>query len=74
MCINNYGTTSIEKFPNISASDQNFLDPLPPLQKGPDQQNVGISYLKVIIKFFFSKFQTPLFNLNLTDFINWGGP
>ena len=27
------GATSIEKIPKISASCQNFLDPLPPLRK-----------------------------------------
>ena len=30
------GATTIEKIPKISASGQNFLDPLPPLlEKGP---------------------------------------
>ena len=45
---------SVEKIPNISASGRNFLDPLPPSsKKGPTDENVGISYLIVIIKFGF---------------------
>ena len=54
------GATSIEKIPKISASGRNFLDPLPSSKKGPTDENDGISYLIVIIKFFFSsKFQPP---------------
>ena len=48
------GATSIEKIPKISASGRNFLDPSPPSsKKGPTDENVGISYLIVIIKFGF---------------------
>ena len=60
------GATSIEKIPKISASGRNFLDPLPPSsKKGPTDENVGISYLIVIIKFSFFKISTPppLFHL-----------
>ena len=54
------GATSIEKSLKSSASGRNFLDPSPPYsKKGPTDENVGISYLKVIIKFGFSEFQTP---------------
>ena len=54
------GATSIEKITKISASGRNFLDPLPPLfEKGPTDENVGISYLIVIIKFGFFEIFTP---------------
>ena len=54
------GATSIEKIPKISASGQNFLDPLPPSsKKGPTDENVGISYLIVIIKFGFFRVSNP---------------
>ena len=67
------GATSIEKIPKISASGRNFLDPLPPSsKKGPTNENVGILYLIVIIKFGFSEISNPLpyfiRKLNLTDF------
>ena len=73
------GATSIEKITKISVSGRNFLDPLPPLfEKGPTDENVGISYLIVIIKFgFFEIFNPPPYFIrkpNLTDFYNWGGP
>ena len=56
------GATSIEKIPKISASGRNFPDLLPLYsKKGPTDENIGISYLIVIIKF-----GKP----NLTDFIN----
>ena len=46
---------------NALIRGQNFLDSSPPYsKKGPTDENVGISYLIVIVKFvFFSKFQTP---------------
>ena len=54
------GATSIEKIPKISASGRNFLDPLPPSsKKGPTDENVGISYLIVIIKFGFFRVSNP---------------
>ena len=74
------GATSIEKITKISASGRNFLDPLPPSsKKGPTDENVGISYLIVIIKFGFFEIFNPLppyfiRKPNLTDFYNWGGP
>ena len=70
------GATSIEKIPKISASGRNFLDPLPPSsKKGPTDENVGISYLIVIIKFGFFRVSNPsppyfIRKPNLTDFIN----
>ena len=36
--VNVLRVTSIEKFPKISASGQNFLDPLPLFEKGPYQR------------------------------------
>merc|ERR1711973_999143 len=55
-----YGATSIEKIPKISASGRNFLDPLPPSsKKGPTDENVGILYLIVIIKFGFFRVSNP---------------
>ena len=55
------GATSIEKITKISAFGRNCLDPSPPLfEKGPTDENVGISYLIVIIKFvFFEIFTAP---------------
>ena len=48
------------QFPKISASAQNFLDPLPPSsKKGPTNENVSIS-CTVIISFFSQKFKPPL--------------
>ena len=70
------GATSIEKITKISASGRNFLDPLPPSsKKGPTDENVGISYLIVIIKFGFFRVSNPsppyfIRKPNLTDFIN----
>ena len=66
------GATSIEK---ISASGRNFLDPLPPSsKKGPTDENVGISYLIVIIKFSFFVISPPppyfIRKPNLIDFYN----
>ena len=50
----------MKKFPKISASGRNFLDPLPSSKKGPTDENDGISYLIVIIKFvFFQNFNPP---------------
>ena len=73
-----FGATSIEKIPKISASGRNFLDPLPSppsSKKGPTDENVGISYLIVIIKFSFFRVSNPsppyfIRKPNLTDFIN----
>ena len=54
--------------------------PSPPSsKKGPTDENVGISYLIVIIKFGFSEISNPLppyfiRKPNLTNFCNWGGP
>ena len=68
------------KNPKISASGRNFLDPLPPYSNfDRADENVGISYLKVIIKFGFFQISnppSPYFGrmLNLTDDVNWGGP
>ena len=54
------GATSIEKIPKISASGRNYFDPLPhSLKKGSTDENVGISYLIVIVKFVFFKISTP---------------
>ena len=56
------GATSIEKnLKNFSFwSGRNFLDPLPPSsKKGPTDENVGISYLIVIIKFGFFEISSP---------------
>ena len=54
------GATSIEKIHKSSASGRNFLDPLPPSsKKGSTDENVGISYLIVIVKFGFFKISTP---------------
>ena len=56
------------------------VDPFPPYsKKGPIDENVGISYLIVIVKFgFFQIFEPPLPYFgkkpNFTDFVNWGGP
>ena len=56
----NLVATSIEKIPKISATGQNFLNPLPPSsKKGPTDENVGISYLIVIIKFGFFRVSNP---------------
>ena len=73
------GATSIEKSLKSSASGRTFLDPSPPYsKKGPTDENVGISYLIVIVKFGFFKISTPLPYFgekpNFTNFINWGGP
>ena len=73
------GAISIEKIPKISASGRNFLVSLPPSsKKGPTDENAGISYLIVIIKFGFFIISTPppyfTRKPNLTDFYNWGGP
>ena len=54
------GATSIEKIPKISASGRDFLDPLPPSSKrGPTDENIGISYLIVILKFGFFETSVP---------------
>ena len=47
------GATSIEKIPKISAFGWNFLHPL-------HNDNIGILYLIVIIKFVFFKISPPL--------------
>ena len=47
----------LNQIPIISASCQNFLDPSS--KKVPPNENVGILYLKVIIKFSFFKISTP---------------
>ena len=49
------GATSIEK---ISASGRKLLDP-PSSKKGPTNENVGISYLIVILKFGFFRYFNP---------------
>ena len=53
------GATSIEKIPKISAFGQNFLDPSPYSIFGHTDENIGISYLKIIIKFGFFKIWNP---------------
>ena len=53
------GDLKNEKIPKISASGRNFLDPLPSSKKGPTDENDGISYLIVIIKFVFFKISNP---------------
>ena len=64
----------------ISASGQNFLDPLSPLKKkGPTNKNASILYLIVIIKFvFFQNFKPPSPYLirkpNLTNFYQFRWP
>ena len=74
------GATSIEKIPKISASGQNFQDPLPPpsSKKGPTDENVSILYLIVNIKFvfFFVIFPPPLFHQKAKPhhFDIWGDP
>ena len=75
----NLGATSIEKIPKSSASGRNFLNPLPPYSNfDRTDENVGISYLKVIIKFRFFQISppSPYFGRmpKLIDDVNWGGP
>ena len=55
------GATSIEKIPKISASGRNF--PPPSSKKGLTDENIGILYLIVIIKFDFSEISSPPFSL-----------
>ena len=48
-----------------------FSRPFPPYsKKAPTNENIGILYLIVIVKFGFFKISPPPF----TDFVNWGGP
>ena len=79
-CVWSYGRPQLKKSKKNSASGRNFLDPLPPLssKKGPTDENVGISYLIVIIKFGFFQLLTPppYFTRmpNLTDFLQLRWP
>ena len=54
------GRPQLKKSQKFRASCRNFLDPLlPSSKKGPTDENVGISYLKVIIKFGFFSVSNP---------------
>ena len=56
------GATSIEKSLKSSASGRNFLDPSPPYsKKARTDENVGILYLIVIVKFVFFKISPKTF-------------
>ena len=68
------GVTSIEKIPNVKFQ---LLAEIfkTSLKKGPTDENIGILYLIVIIKFGFSEISNPLppyfiRKPNLTDFYN----
>ena len=69
------GRPQMKKSQKFQLLAEIFQTPSPLFKKGPTDENVGISYLIVIIKFgFFRNFQPPLPYFtrkpNLTDFYN----